>query len=498
MQLPVKEFPQNLSHATQLCGTSSRLSGPQCIAACHPWKTARWARLLRLSYAPSSFFFPTLIPSTVQPATIIIRINTLTMTTLSDSTVAVGIDLGSFNARVATYDKNLQHPVVCANHDGHRETKVTWEDQAPITSIEALKAFYEEKVLGLASSTAHTKDLSIVTSIASHKNTNDKNTNEGWLEALQEYGAVMTEAAAVCLAYGMDATTSKPQTVVLVLDGGASALKATVLENTVNGLWVEKSYQTLDSIHGDALVKPLAQDVALQFEQKCRFPRGEVWQSKRARAKLLKACEDSLSSFQRLTNVSIHVDGLYEGMDCNISISKPKWEHLSSNLANQVKIFCGNYKDQVDTVLICGNLHDWMAPILKSVFGEDKMRPASFDPSEAIALGCTLQARWNLQHALENSNTKLTKNPTMSVPCCPISIGIKDGDTLIVQGTPLPCQIETELPAGKDVEVIQLVPTIKTLAKLQDLQDTVTLLLQLTTQGRLRISINGKQSILIG
>ena len=423
-------------------------------------------------------------------------------TTLSENTVAVGIDLGSYNARVATYDKNLQHPVVCANHDGHRETKVIWEDESPLTSIESLKAFYEEKVLGLASSTAHTKDLSIVTSIPSNHNNNIK---EEWLEALQEYGAVLSEGVAVCLAYGMDAsTTTTPKTTVLVLDGGASALKATVLErsssgSTVHGgLWVEKSYQTLDTIHGAALVEPLAKDVAQQFEQKCRFPRGEVWQSKRAKAKLLKACEDSLSSFQRLTNVSIHVDGLYEGMDCNVSISKPKWEHLSSNLANQVKVFCGNYKDQVDTVLICGNLHDWMAPILKSVFGDDKMRPASFDPSEAIALGCTIQARWNLQHVLENSGANLSKNPTLSVARCPIAIGIKDGATLIAQGTPLPCQIETELPAGKDVELVQLMPTVKTLAKLQDLEAVTKLQLQLTTQGRLRICVNGQDSVLVG
>lgn len=416
---------------------------------------------------------------------------------LSENTVAVGIDLGSYNARVATYDKNLQHPVVCANHDGHRETKVAWEDESPITSVESLKAFYEEKVLGLASSTAHTKDLSIVTSIASHNNKNNI-AKEGWLETLQEYGAVVTEAAAVCLAYGLDATVEKPQTVVLVLDGGASALKATILENTINGLWVEKSYHTLDSIHGAALVEPLAQDVAQQFEQRCRFPRGEVWQSKRARAKLLKTCEESLSSFQRLTNVSIHVDGLYEGMDCNVSISKPKWEHLSSNLANQVKLFCGNYKDQVDTVLICGNLHDWMAPIVKSVFGDDKLRPASFDPSEAIALGCTIQARWNLQHFLENPGAKMTKNPTMSVLGCPIAIGIKDGETLIAQGTPLPCQIEMELPAGKDVELVQLIPTVKTLATLQDLETATTLQLQLTALGRLRVCVNGQESILVG
>lgn len=457
-----------------------------------------------------------------------------TNTTLSELTVAVGIDLGSYHARVATYDKNLDHPVVCANHDGHRETKVIWgEDDSPVTTIESLKGFFEEKVLGLATSTAHTKDLSIVTSIPSYythnNNSNGQNgVKEGWLQTLQEYGAVLTEGVAVCLAYGLDGTPittmkSPPSTnngnddnvmTVLVLDGGASALKATVLERRTTGsgsggLWMERSYQRLETIHGEALVVPLAKEVAQQFEQRCRFPRGEVWQSKRARMKLLKVCEQSLTSFQRLTNVSIHVDGLYEGMDCNVSISKPKWEHLSSTLANQVKVFCTQYTDKVDTVLICGNLHDWMTPIIKGVFGEDKICPPSFDPSEAIALGCTIQARMNLQHILldqhssssaatTNKDGILTKNPTMAVGGCPITIGIKDGDILIPQGMPLPCHIETELRAGTDVELVQLIPTMKTLAKLQDLETTSILQLQLTTQGRLRICVNGDNSILIG
>lgn len=409
------------------------------------------------------------------------------MTAITENTIAVGIDVGSENARVATYDKNLKHPVVCANHDGHRETKVMWEDEA-VTTTGALKSFFEEKALGLASSAAHTKDLSVVTSISS-------DAKEGWAEILQQFGAVITEGAAVCLAFGVDA--SKCQT-VLVLDGGASALKASIMEGTSGGLWVQKSYQTLDSVNGAAIVEPLAQSVAQQFEQKCRFPRGEVWQSKRARAKLLKACEASLSSFQRLTNVSIHVDGLYEGMDCNVSISKPKWEHLSSKLANQVKVFCGEYKDQVDTVLVCGNLHDWMMPILKGIFGPDKLRPASFDPSEAIALGCTIQAQLNMENQLENQADPTTRNPTLSVPCCPISIGLKDGATLISEGTPLPCQVETTVEPGKDVEIIQLTPSAKTLAKLEEVEATTTLQLQLTTHGRLRICVNGKDSVVIG
>lgn len=429
------------------------------------------------------------------------------MVSVSSSTVAVGIDLGSANARVATYDTNLKHPVVSANHDGHRATSVVWSTEehgpeVPVTTAEALRGFFEKKLLALATSSAHTKDLSIVTSIP-----NDC-VNADWIEVLHSFGAVITEGAAVCVAYQVDPSQYSR---VLVLDGGASALKATILTNT-HGLWKQEQFTKLESIRGSALVEPLAQAVAQQFEQTHRFPRGEVWASKRARVKLLKACEESLSSFQRLTNVAIHVDGLYEGMDCNVNISKPKWEHISSVLANQVKTFCQSFPT-VDTVLIAGNLHDWLTPIVKMTLGAEKIHATSVDPSEAVALGCTLQSFWNLEHQRRNSSscssnannniitTTPQLHPTLAVPCCPVAIGILQGEKgepqiLIEKGTPLPCQVEHEV-TEETLNLVQLLPQQKDLAKLEELDVASTLYLQLSVQGRLRIQING-ESVIIG
>lgn len=426
------------------------------------------------------------------------------------SFAAVGIDLGSFHARVATYDTNLHHAVVCANHDGHFETRVTtMEDKQEIT-IETLQQFYETSLLGLATSAAHTKDVYVVTSVP---NDHSSSISPEWMNILTSFGSVITEAAATCLAYGIDATPHGKR--VLVLDGGASGLKATVLQSN-NGLWVQDHYSKLDTVNGTNLVEPLAQAVAQQFEQKHRFPKGEVWQSKKAKLKLLKACEDSLSTFQRINNVSIHVDSLYEGMDCNVSISKPKWEHLSSKLATQVKVFCRDLPT-TDVVLIAGKLHDWMTPIIKSVLGSEKVQSSSgMDPSGVVAIGCTLQSYWNLQHQQQNADkedsagihTKML--PTVQVPCCPVAIGIETdaaaatdaatlmAHTLISQGMPLPCTATHELTADLDsLQLVQLEPSKKPLATFTELKASTTIKLQLSAQGRLRIWVDG-ESIVIG
>lgn len=437
--------------------------------------------------------------------------------TLSSSTVAVGVDVGSFNARVGTYDTNLDHGMVCANHDGHRETRVLPEGEgaggngnnAKVT-VESLQAFYEGRLLKLASDTAHTKDLTIVSSIS------NGTCPEGWLEILSKFGTVITEAAAICLAYGVDPSTTTTTTTtgstsrVLVLDGGASGLKATILSSCGGtGIWSQEDFSMLDTVHGDALVEPLAQAVALQFEQKHRFPRGEVWQSKKAKLKLKKACQQSLSTFQRMNNVAIHVDGLYEGMDCNVNISKPKWEHLSSKLANQVKTFCKELPP-VDKVLIAGNLHDWITPIVKSILGADKVLSSNgMDPSEAVALGCTLHAYWNLQQQLSPSSSAATAPKTtthaMDVPCSPVSIAIETPSseestttvTLIAEGTPLPFMATHQIKeATAALELIQLEPNKKPLAKIEELEASSTLKLQLNEQGRLRIWVNGESLII--
>ena len=443
----------------------------------------------------------------------------------SSSTVAVGIDLGNVHARIALFDTNLDHPVVCANHDGHRDTQVS----PAITSAESLKAFWDAQLFALASSAAHTKDLHIVTSVPNDAPT--EGDDSSWrLETLQSLGSsVVTEAAAICLAYRVDPTQYRT---VLVLDGGASAIKATVMRQTTNGLWKQLHFAKLESVNGPALVEPLAKAVAQQFEQQHRFPRNEVWQSAKARHKLQAACEQSLGTFQRLTNVTIHIDGLYEGMDCNVTISKPKWEHLSSSLAAKVKAFCQKElqlvpDEGVDTVLMAGKLHDWMLPIVKATVGADKLHPptGSLDPSEAVALGCTYQSYWNLQQQLQLhlqqsgkqqvAERPSTSAPTLQVPCSPVEIALTGGDassdttttTLIAQGTPLPCQVTHEYSSSSAssssstfrVELMQTLPTRKSLAQWEAPQTTTTTTIQvhLSAQGRLRLQVNGT-SIIIG
>eukprot|EP00980_Cylindrotheca_fusiformis_P017772 scaffold5605_cov128-Cylindrotheca_fusiformis.AAC.13 len=421
----------------------------------------------------------------------------------SSSTVAVGIDLGSWNARVATYDEALNHPLLIHNRDGHRATRVLMDGQQQqqqpsaeeqAVTAENLQAYFQERVLQLATDSAHTKDLHVITSIPS-----EEAVNAEWLAVLNKFGGVITEAAAAYLAYD-DVINPRDGQQILILDGGAGGLKATVLLQTHNGLLSRQSSQTLASVNGTALIEVLGKSVAQQFEQKNRFPKGEVWESKKARAKLQRACEAGLKTLHINNTVTVHVDGLYEGIDCQVAISKPKWEHLSSKLVSEAKKFLSELPS-ADLVLLSGNLHTWLKPIATSVFQDKLISSPSIDPSEAVALGCARQAYWNLNASFsdETAAALATNAPTIQVQVAPISIGIKHPEkedkeiTMIDKGTPLPAMVTHNLVEGSSsIELWQLQPQAKQLATLSELDDSTTLKLHLSQQGKLKLWINGE------
>ncbi|KAL3943247.1 MAG: hypothetical protein SGBAC_002692 [Bacillariaceae sp.] len=437
--------------------------------------------------------------------------------------VAIGMDVGSWNARLAAYDEPLKHPVMIANHDGHRTTRVVLDAPgqngnsaaiAPAVTVETLESFVKDNLMQLAASSAHTKNLNVVLSIPSDK---DEATlqEEGWMAILQKFGAVITDAAATCLAYE-DSLQKKDGQKILVLDGGARGIKATLLECMGNACGAEKKElpvvsciapsQRLSDVNGNALIDALAQSVAQQFEQKNRFPRGEVWESKKAKAKLRRACESGLKTLVINNTVTIHVDGLYEGVDCQVMISKPKWGHLSSKLATQAKKFLKELPE-ADVVLLAGNMHTWLEPHAKAVFQNKLISSNSFDPSEAVALGCAKQAFLNLK--ADTTDTK-TAPATTQVSVSPISIGIKaikkaDGGeskeeeelTMIRKGTPLPALVTHDFSGTVSMDLWQLQPQEKQLATFAELEAATTLKLHLSEQGKLKIWVNG-QTLTIG
>ena len=410
---------------------------------------------------------------------------------------AVGMDVGSYNARVATYDEALDHPVIVNNHDGNRFTRASVDDQAVLhmkDTPELQKEFVQGTLLQLACDSVHAPVASMRVVMACPPNT------ETALQACLPKDAcvgIITEAAAICAAYEPAANNKT----ILVVDGGASGLKVSVVRQTSSGgeqpVWSLVQQEINTNVSGPKLISSLAMHIAQQFETKNRFNKGEVWASKKVQKKLLKECESTLSTLaQGATMVTIHVDGLYEGMDCQVQVSKPRWEMLSGKLATSAKdtlkkIAAAENAPSIDTVLLSGNLHAWLKPICESVFSGLVETAAGFDPAEAICLGCAKQAYWNTQ--METT----TMTPTQDVKLSPVSIGVDDEDSnttvLIEMGTPLPAfgchKADGET---KQITLWQVEPTRKQLANIANYSGSQQLRVQLSESGELSIAVGGE------
>ena len=204
---------------------------------------------------------------------------------------------------------------------------------------------------------------------------------------------VVTKAAATCVAnhhHQHDDDVLIEEGTILVVDmDGDSSLQLTVMA-VAGGVYSESSNVHVDGVSGPELLKILSTHVATHFERQNKLARGEVMESKKAKTKLLKEAQRVLLSGGN--TMTFMLDGLYEGLDCNVSISKPRWELMTTGLVSKVETALNDIEMQIDSVLLSGA---WSTMFVKhsieKIFA-DKLKISSLAAEEAVVLGCAKQA----------------------------------------------------------------------------------------------------------
>jgi len=468
---------------------------------------------------------------------------------MSSDTVAVGIDVGSSQARVAVCSSDNAARVV-SNTLGHRSTlamttlehdnhhvygeaalRLLQKEKKPTPSVRdmllssdnddeeentssdgaACEAFLGHLGSLASDATASSpQQLRLVLSVPMDASSEYIDTIKGVTEAGIKKSisdkkqrkhhvvvGVISDPAAVCIAHGLtDHTSTKQYGNILVIDAGASGLNISHLQtNGTSRILSLVNHRTLNEVSGPALVTVLSQHVASQFERKYKIPAGEVWETKKARYKLLQACESTLQSLKNSTStIHITIDGLYEGMDCHIPLSKPRWEMLTSPLLRKAQAFLEDHSSiQPDAVLLAGSGWSFLEASVEKTFPGAYRGIANVPPEEAVALGCALHAA----SCLEHEKVKLTAPTHSDVVLSPVEIGIGSDEsnlvTIIGKGTPLPAHVVHILSPQPDAAIWQVQPSIKRLAGLQMLpkDQDVEVVIELNMQGNLSIAVQG-------
>mmetsp|Transcript_33602 Transcript_33602/g.61874 ORF Transcript_33602/g.61874 Transcript_33602/m.61874 type:complete len:571 (-) Transcript_33602:73-1785(-) len=363
--------------------------------------------------------------------------------------------------------------------------------------------------------------------------------------------AVITDPAAVCIAHGLteidhpgiiDLASSKSGTPstwknALVIDWGASGLTATHMcrTSTNSSLLTIVRHVTDTSCSGTAIIAALAKHCASMFERKSRV--SGLLDSKKACHRLDMACESAVRTLSRAPTVTVAVDGLFEGIDMNVPISRPRFDMLMSGIMRKaetlLRTFTGEEAVNFDVVLLAGNVCDMPSAsnlVRTKLFPNANAGRGDVPPDEAVAIGCARHAASILScdtHSKHGGKKADEIGPaTRKVKACPLTIGIcriedgkQNGDLqetiannsvpLIEVGEPLPanvtrsitCTNGDDLWSNSSIAIVQMqggaAAESKVIGKIEKIEleeKKFEITMELSSAGKVAVSVNGGPS----
>jgi hypothetical protein len=325
---------------------------------------------------------------------------------------------------------------------------------------------------------------------------------------------------------------------ILVIDWGASSLTLSHLKNigTTNLTSLHLTQTESKSCCGINILNILVSHVAELFERKVRgsIPRGETLMNKKAKAKLEVACEDTLRSFGYGSKAHVTIDGLIDGIDCQVEIMLARFEMLLTGALRMaegmIKDFVAKSGVEFDGVLSSGGIMRMTCvdAIMKRLFQGQWRGKGIGDvaPEEAIALGCASYAHALLEASLTDETGDVQESVSVAeeskqshvieqdVFLSPIGIGLslQEGDAaaviLIEKSTPLPALVTKTVSlvdvASSSLGVMQITndsnAAEKMIGKIEGIDTSASSLevtMELSCKGQLSVLINGGDPFII-
>ena len=175
--------------------------------------------------------------------------------------------------------------------------------------------------------------------------------------------------------------------------------------------------------------------IAQEFKRKTRL---DIMGNARAMRRLKTACERAKRTLSSSAIVSVEVDALIDGQDCNISMTRARFEELCSDIfrqamepVDQVLRDSKISKSQVDEiVLVGGSTRIPKIQALLSEYFNGKELCKNINPDEAVAYGAAVQAAILHGHGDEKTNDLLL------LDVCPLTLGIETAGNIMTSMIP--------------------------------------------------------------
>mmetsp|Transcript_15503 Transcript_15503/g.31617 ORF Transcript_15503/g.31617 Transcript_15503/m.31617 type:complete len:490 (+) Transcript_15503:92-1561(+) len=270
--------------------------------------------------------------------------------------------------------------------------------------------------------------------------------------------AAITRPAAICVAHGLTgghAPAAPPSwSVALAVDWDYTGLTATVVRRVGSSGLLQLGDTVEDkTVTSQTLVDAMMAHCATQFKRKSGL---DVWESKKAIAKLRPACETAVRTLGKGAKADVEVDGLMDGVDLRVPVSKPRWDMLIGSAVGKGKALLEGIKGsgvEIDTVLLSGDVCEMpsVKAMVAGLFEGAWMGSPAVPCDEAVVIGCAIHACFLVEGMVYDSVGKgLTANVSVAEG---VTLGLatldEEGN---IQGDSVKTVIAGKAVAGVEVE----------------------------------------------
>lgn len=253
---------------------------------------------------------------------------------------------------------------------------------------------------------------------------------------------IINEPTAAALAYGLNNNSKKDgEKKVLIFDAGGGTFDVTIMAID-DGVFEVIATHGDHHLGGEDIDNALTNHFVQEFKRKYKK---DLVTSPRAMKRLKNACERAKKNLSTMTQTTIELDSLYEGIDYQSSITRARFEEINAahfdkymRIVEKCVLDAKVAKPDIDDIVLVGGTS--RIPKLQNLLSEyfnGKELNKSINPDEAVAYGACVQA-----NILSGESDDVT-NGMILLDVTPLSLGIETAGgvmtTIIPRNTTIPC-----------------------------------------------------------
>ena len=251
---------------------------------------------------------------------------------------------------------------------------------------------------------------------------------------------IINEPTAASIAYGLDKVNSEKNIVIFDCGGGTHDVSLLTLDD---GMFEVKATGGNGHLGGEDMDNKIYDYCANEFKKKHKV---DISGNPRAMRRLKTACEHAKRTLSSATTATVEVDSLMDGLDCNVVLTRARFEDLCSDLfrktmepLEQVLRDAKVSKSEVhDVILVGGSTRIPRIQQLLSEFFHGKELCKSINQDEAVAYGAAVQA------AILGGHGDAKTDSILLVDVAPLSLGVETAGNvmtvIIPRNTTIPCK----------------------------------------------------------